>query len=594
MAVAFRLVWSPDGNNVNATAPNRGKNTTAVTRAAGSNMAWQVQRTEGTVNGPSPKTKREGPTFPKIGLRGGGRLAVYPDSSSQVRAWMPALATVLGACESPLLVDLSEEPDGVHVVALFDPEGSLVRSLPPIRLQGGRRLEGERIGSPIAAEESPWLFHFPEGILQHELGPVSLDAESVGVEGSGIRSPQLAGTRLTLSEALPPETRILRIPDEGGRPETPRVPETRLRLSTLALRRTVQTEPCDPPVPSLSLFVPGERNVFRGLPPPAGAGAILDVRSHPPDGTVVLAENALVVLRGRALPTSTEATATGRDWLTARDFAGERVRMRQLLPIGDSDYLVLGRTRAGGQVWRVSVSSSSLVPGAAPIASFPTPLFAGVQFGSRFAVIDENGAVFEAEAPEGPWRLLTPGIADGAPEPDDVRLAGDASGRLARSSDNRIDVLAGPAVFRATLVAPRGRRSNVRSLIWSADGRLWAGTRNGDLFALRPGEVRHLGDRHPPRLSPCAGEAGPLDAVHVDEPIESIGEVSGHLLLQFDRCAAVVAYRTADLCAGLLTWPDAEALAVADSAPRLFAREDRLFVTGDRGLLYFGESNAVD
>jgi hypothetical protein len=467
----------------------------------------------------------------------------------------------------------------VTLVVLLDAAGAPARSLPPVRVAGGRRVEGPRIDLELQPGERPLVVASTLDALSHDLGRTIVS--ELRIEGSDApRTEALEGSRLVQALPLPPSSRLLE-PGPGGDFVSVDAERRAQLLGALRLRRVLETEPC-PAADRLELHVPRDRNLFSPFGPRAFDSPVTGLHAPAPGVLVVLGRTLAMVARAREVPEREEPPPSPpRDWLLEPDFGG-RVELSRLLPVGPGRYFVAGARDERGRAWALALEPGGLrVVGSSSVSR--AALADAARFGDRLAVIDERGALFTAPAPLGPWTRVRP--PEGA-SVENTALAGTPDGRLAVGVDERVEILGDGR--RAVFTLERGRPPpvSVDALAWSGE-RVFAGDAEGELFVVTASAARRAGFRLPPRMRACGSEAQPLDAVFVRDEIRSLVTARGHLFAVFDMCSAVVSFRLEDGCSAVV-------LPSSETRPRprgprnerLFVSENRLFLGVDDGLLF--------
>lgn len=498
-----------------------------------------------------------------------------------MKAWLAAGSAMVGlvACDGDLrLLDVGAEDDGWKLVVLVDQGSSLVRSLPPFRVDDGQ--PGRRLEVPVAAGVDVWLFD-AEGaagtVAQGRVLPQTL-AIRPG-RGSGAPTYEVLGdTRLVERMSLPDAGGRWQALTESGRlapVDSDRLDEFRARVR---LERTIETEPCPPPLGRFEPLVAEAPELFVAIDPKFAGTRVTALHAVDPETVLVLGEDLMVVVRSGRLPQAPPGgSPMPKDILRGADFP-PRTRLQDLLVVGPDRYLVAGWIGRRGGFWEVELGAGGLsIVGTATVGVTVERVAA---FGDELLAVDAEGSLLGAPAPSGPWEVLARGSAI---PPTGSRLAA-APGRVAVGADGLLEVVEDGVAWPAQVLQPPiGRLSGFEVLRWGPQRRLWVGMDGGDLGVLERDAAPEWLGPVPLRMGACGTLTDDLRWPYVEETVRDLAFHDGWAFVLYQYCEGLWAFRREDRCAGVATPFGGRVASTGLSKHRLHVGHGRLFVGANGG-----------
>lgn len=200
-------------------------------------------------------------------------------------------SAILGCEDQLIYFDLESRPDGLKFLAAVE-EGELVASRGPLRVENGV-VEAELPISFEVGEGEPYLVEVSTSVLEHPLGVVLPDALALE-RNSESEALSAMGSLLTVREDFGAETEVFRLSEEGA------LEAAALEAVGARLARTIETEPCDPPL-GFELMFPQTPEVLAGYGTDAAGEHVVTVLDVGAD-TVVVARHRILLIRSDALP----------------------------------------------------------------------------------------------------------------------------------------------------------------------------------------------------------------------------------------------------------------------------------------------------
>ena len=477
-----------------------------------------------------------------------------------------ASVAVVGCGQGPMFADLSGGENRLVFVALVD-DDALVGVHGPVQIEGGARTSGGPLELELEGER-PYLVEIPTEAAAHPLGPV--DPQSVAL----VENPEVLawpeGTQLRLRERLPTPTRVSRLTDSG--PVEASVDELDLRWE-----RSVETEPCSPPLTVMTEAFPGRAHPLDGYGEDGSDERVLFMVPFDEGRVALIGEKRVVVVTDGMFP----PTDANPAWLV--DTGG--LRVNAMLDTGEQyGVLLAGRLEGTGGIFRLEVDASGVgLESVAQAADGRDIEGLGQTSDGTFWTVDEDGNVARAPEPSGPWADVTPdSFILGSPtylETSGERVAVSHAGALVIWSGGEwldVDLSDLPAT------------EDIRAMTWTSDGALWFGASEGTLGVWTGSSPEIVRPRYPVRLHPCADIEGSYAEVEIHALVSDLVEVDGSLVVVQDRCSALYGFRLQDRCPFVLEPLLGSPEVVRNHNRRLFESEGAWYLSQKWGQLVKG------